>query len=173
MMPLIDENRIIVKLGLERLKYSKSSGLRKLIEGKNTASADVIGFHIGPRINAAGRVDSPLKALKMLLASDDHMDEILTEIEDLNMKRRTSTEFFVTHALSVGNPSEAAVFYDSHEIEHGIIGLVAGRLCEAYGKPAIAFKQEGDKCVASARAPEGFHLTDTLESMRELFVSFG
>lgn len=105
MMPLIDENRIIVKLGLHRLKHSKSSGLRKLIEGKNSGSADIIGFHIGPRINAAGRVDSPLKALRMLLASDDKMDEILAEIEDLNLRRRTSTEYFLTEALGAADTS--------------------------------------------------------------------
>ena len=142
-MPLIGENRTIASLGLQRLEKSNSSGLRKLIEGKyKEMDADIVGFHIGPRINAAGRMDSPYKALSLLLAGEDKLDPILAELEDLNSKRKTTTEHFIKHALEVVDRDKGILFYDSSDIEHGIIGLIAGRLTEAFGKPAIALKNE-------------------------------
>ncbi len=171
MMPLVGENRTIVSLGLARMKTSRSSGLRRLSQDKEEV-ADLIGFHIGPRINAAGRMDTPYKALSLLLASDDRVDELLEEIEDLNMKRKTSTEFFLNHALEITNPEGGMVFYESDEIGHGIIGLIAGRLCEAFSKPAIALKREEGKLVASCRAPEGFDMVAFLEEFRDSFIAF-
>jgi len=173
-MPLIGENRTIAYLWLQRLEKSNSSGLRKLIEGKyKDMDADIVGFHIGPRINAAGRMDSPYKALSLLLAGEDKLDPILAELEDLNTKRKTTTEHFVKHALEVVDRDRGILFYDSTEIEHGIIGLIAGRLTEAFGKPAIALKREGDKLVASCRSPEHISIVELLEECREYFVAFG
>ncbi len=172
MMPLVGENRAIVSLGLARIKKSRSSGLRKLAEGKEEV-ADLIGFHIGPRINAAGRMDTPYTALKLLLASDDRVDDLLAEIENLNALRKSSTEYFLNHAMRVTNPSEGVAFYESDEIEHGIIGLIAGRLCEAFAKPSIALKREEDKLVASCRAPEGFDMVAFLTEFKDFFLAFG
>lgn len=173
-MPLIGENRTIASLGLQRLEKSNSSGLRKLIEGKyRDMDADIVGFHIGPRINAAGRMDSPYKALSLLLAGEDKLDPILTELEDLNTKRKTTTEHFIKHALEVVDRDKGILFYDSTDIEHGIIGLIAGRLTEAFGKPSIALKREEDKLVASCRSPEHISIVELLEECREYFVAFG
>lgn len=173
-MPLIGENRTIASLGLQRLESSSSSGLRKLIEGKyKDMDADIVGFHIGPRINAAGRMDSPYKALSLLLAWEDKLDTILAELEDLNSKRKTTTEHFIKHALEVVDRDKWVLFYDSSDIEHGIIGLIAGRLTEAFGKPAIALKRDGEKLVASCRSPEHINIVELLEECREYFVAFG
>ncbi|MDD2892201.1 MAG: single-stranded-DNA-specific exonuclease RecJ [Candidatus Gracilibacteria bacterium] len=173
-MPLIGENRTIASLGLQRLESSNSSGLRKLIEGKyKEMDADIVGFHIGPRINAAGRMDSPYKALSLLLAGEDKLDSILAELEDLNTKRKTTTEHFIKHALEVVDRDKGILFYDSTDIEHGIIGLIAGRLTEAFGKPAIALKREDNKLVASCRSPEHISIVELLEECREYFVAFG
>lgn len=173
-MPLIGENRTIASLGLQRLTSSSSSGLRKLIEGKyKDMDADIVGFHIGPRINAAGRMDSPYKALSLLLAGEDKLDPILAELEDLNSKRKTTTEHFIKHAMEVVDRDKGILFYDSTDIEHGIIGLIAGRLTEAFGKPAIALKNEGGKLVASCRSPEHISIVELLEECREYFVAFG
>lgn len=172
MMPLVGENRTIVTLGLARIKKSRSSGLRKLCEGKEEV-ADLIGFHIGPRINAAGRMDTPYTALKLLLAADDRVDALMTEIEDLNSRRKTSTEYFLNHAMQVTDPSEGVAFYENDQIEHGIIGLIAGRLCEAYAKPSIALKREEGKLVASCRAPEGFDMVSFLTEFKDSFLAFG
>lgn len=153
MMPLIGENRTIVILGLAELKRSRSGGLRKLIEGREI-NADIIGFHIGPRINAAGRMDSAYKALSLLLTSEDRVDELLAEIESLNAKRKSSCEHFVSHALSVADQNNPILFYESDDIEHGIIGLISGRLTEVFAKPSIVLKRDEDRLVASCRAPE-------------------
>ena len=153
MMPIVGENRTIVMLGLTELKRPKSNGLRKLIEGKEI-NADIIGFHIGPRINAAGRMDTPYKALSLLLAGEDRVDELLSDIETLNAKRKSSCEHFLIHALGQVNQNDPILFYESDSIEHGIIGLISGRLTEAFGKPSIVLKREADKLVASCRAPE-------------------
>jgi len=135
--------------------------------------ADIVGFHIGPRINAAGRMDSPYKALSLLLAGEDKLDPILAELEDLNSKRKTTTEHFIKHAMEVVDRDKGILFYDSTDIEHGIIGLIAGRLTEAFGKPAIALKNEGGKLVASCRSPEHISIVELLEECREYFVAFG
>lgn len=101
------------------------------------------------------------------------MDSILAEIESLNSKRRFATEEFVKKALSEARESDPVIFFVSDEIEHGIIGLVAGRLMEAFGKPVIALKKDKDAYVASARAPEGFHLSEALDTMKECFIAYG
>ena len=173
-MPLIGENRTIASLGLRQLKNTQSNGLRRLIEGKYTdMDADIVGFHIGPRINAAGRMDSPYKALSMLLAWEDRMDDILWELESLNTKRKLTTEYFITHALEVVDRDRHILFYDSTDIEHGIIGLIAWRLTEAFGKPSIALKDEGDKLVASCRSPEHINIVELLDACKHHFVRYG
>ncbi len=118
-------------------------------------------------------MDSPYKALSLLLAGEDKLDPILAELEDLNSKRKTTTEHFIKHALEVVDRDKGILFYDSSDIEHGIIGLIAGRLTEAFGKPAIALKNEGDKLVASCRSPEHISIVELLEECREYFVAFG
>lgn len=118
-------------------------------------------------------MDSPYKALSLLLAGEDKLDPILAELEDLNTKRKTTTEHFIKHAMEVVDRDKGILFYDSTDIEHGIIGLIAGRLTEAFGKPAIALKREGDKLVASCRSPEHISIVELLEECREYFVAFG
>ena len=82
-MPLTGENRTIAALGLQTLKNTRVSGLQKMLKNTHPDTFDgtTIGFFVGPRINAAGRMDTPYTALKMLLASEDRVDELLEEIE--------------------------------------------------------------------------------------------
>lgn len=89
-MPLVDENRIITTLGLKQMRNSTSAGLKKYVADiKNLeGNADVIGFQIGPRINASGRMDTPITALRWLLASENRCDEFFEEIENLNTERK-------------------------------------------------------------------------------------
>jgi single-stranded-DNA-specific exonuclease len=173
MMPLTGENRTIVKLGLKQMPYSRSPGLRKLIVGKSLASADVIGFHIGPRINAAGRISSAEIALKSLICSEIQVDALLTEIEALNEERKGSTQHFLQLALDTVDPLPTPIFFVSDEIHHGIMGLVAGRLAEHFGKPAIACVRHEGKYMGSARSPGEYHITQALDRMADCFVAFG
>lgn len=112
-MPLLGENRVITTLGLKQMKYSDSAGLRKFLESHDdiTGNADIIGFRIGPRINASGRMDTPLTALKWLLASEEKCDEYLTEIEELNKERQTIVKTIAEKALLEANPDDGILFF--------------------------------------------------------------
>lgn len=110
------------------MKNSESNALRKYIENldKDVAGdADVIGFQLGPRINAAGRMDSPLKALHWLLATEDKVDGWLEEVESLNTKRKEEVKKYSEDALMNVESESSILFYMHEDIEHGLIGLVA------------------------------------------------
>jgi single-stranded-DNA-specific exonuclease len=145
-MPLIGENRTITALGLRQMKNSDSVGLRKFLEGRDDIewNADIIGFQIGPRINAAGRMDTPLTALRWLLASEDRCDGFLSEMESWNEERKWTTEEQYMRALAWVDTTKPILFFDADDLDHGIIGLVAGKLTELYGKPAIVMKNWHD-----------------------------
>lgn len=174
-MPLVWENRIIAFAWLKQLKNTSSHWLKKLIEWTNWDSldADIVWFKIWPKLNAAGRMDSPYKALKVLLAWEKNLDEVMDEIETLNTKRKISTEKFYKKAGEVIRWNESVIFFNSTEIEHWIIWLIAGRLCETYNRVAIVLKDEWDKLVASCRSPENISIIDVLEEMKDLFLFFG
>ncbi len=141
-MPITGENRVITTLGLRQMQQSESVGLRNFLEWREQIewNADIIGFHIGPRINAAGRMDTPLTALRWLLAGEGRTDEFFGELEHLNEIRKWTTETHFQKALENIDTSKPVLFYDAPDLEHGIIGLVAGRLTEIYNKPTIVIK---------------------------------
>ena len=123
------------------MKQSKTSALRKYIENieqEVEGNADIIGFQIGPRINAAGRMDSPLKALHWLISSENQVDDWLLEVESLNAKRQEVVKKFSEEALLQADTKKPILFFFHEDLEHGIIGLIAGKLTEAYHRPAIA-----------------------------------
>lgn len=198
-MPLLGENRTITTLGLKQMKNSHSHGLRKFLAGneKIDGNADIIGFQIGPRINAAGRMDTPLTALRWLLASEERCDEFLEEIEELNSRRQQVVKDFAETALMEANPDDGILFFVNEKLEHGIIGLVAGKLTETYNRPSIvlcegkieekkAKKREYENqeprtqnlepnvtLVASCRSPEWCNLVELLDECKEFFVRYG
>ena len=174
-MTLTGENRLIVVEWLKQIRNSRSKWIRALIEDKiNTdLDADVFGFVIWPRLNAAGRMDSPYKAVNLILNNWETLAKTLHEIEMLNDQRKFQTKQFVEEALQKVNPRDNLLFYYSPAIEHGIIGIVAWRLTEQFYRPSIVLKDEGDKLVASCRAPEYFSIIDILEKYKDYFIAFG
>ncbi|EKE27839.1 MAG: hypothetical protein ACD_3C00143G0001 [uncultured bacterium (gcode 4)] len=170
-MELIWENRVIAYLWLKQLKHTNSHGLKKLLEWSDldNMDADVIGFKVWPRLNAAWRMDTPYKALKVLLAWEQNLDEALAEIEDLNLNRKESVERFLRIAKDKADISKNVIFYDSKDIEHWIIWLIAWRLCEAHNKIAIVLKDEWEKLVWSVRWPAFLSLIPLLDSCKDLF----
>lgn len=173
-MTLTGENRLIVIEWLKQIRNSRSRGIRRLIEDKiNTdLDADVFGFVIWPRLNAAGRMDSPYKAVNLILNNGETLEQTLHEIENLNEQRKFQTKMFVEEALQKVNPKDNLLFYYSPAIEHGIIGIVAGRLTEQFYRPSIVLKDEWDKLVASCRAPEYFSMIEVLEKYKDYFIAF-
>ncbi len=173
-MTLTGENRVIVVEWLKQIRNSRSRWIRALIEDKiNTdLDADVFGFVIWPRLNAAWRMDSPYKAVNLILNNGETLEQTLHEIENLNEQRKFQTKMFVEEALEKVNPKDNLLFYYSAAIEHGIIGIVAGRLTEQFHKPSIVLKDEWDKLVASCRAPEYFSMIEVLEKYKDYFIAF-
>lgn len=174
-MPLIWENRIIVSAWLKQLKNSRSLWIRKLIEEKinDDLDADIFWFLIWPRLNAAGRLDTPYKAVNLILNNSDKIDEIIFEIEEINNKRKDLTKLYTQDAMDKIDSNNNIIFYDSREIEHWIIWIVAWRLTENFHKPSIVLKNDWEKLVASCRSPEFFSIIDILEKYKSYFLHFG
>lgn len=174
-MSLTGENRIIVKEWLKQLKNSRSKWIRSIIETKinEDLDADVFWFLIWPRLNAAGRMDTPYKALNLILNNSDTLQDTIDEIEFLNEKRKILTKSFIEDALQKVTLTDNIIFYESREIEHWIIWIIAWRLTENFFKPSIVLKEENDKYVASCRSPEYFDIVELLEEFKEDFLHFG
>jgi len=174
-MILTWENRVIVELGLIQIKNSRSRWIRRLLEEdlETDLDADVFGFTIGPRLNAAWRMDSPYKAVNLILNNSDSVEKTLREIEELNEKRKYLTKQFIEEAESKINKQDNLLFYISKDVPHGIMWIVAGRITEKYHKPCIALKEENWKYVASCRAPEYFSMIEILEKRKDMFLAFG
>ncbi len=123
-------------------------------------------------------MDTPITALKWLLASDEKSDEYLREIEELNRERQTIVKSIAEKALMEANPHDGILFFVDSALEHGLIGLVAGKLTEAYHQPSIVLcehvQDEGDLLyVASCRSPEWCNLIELLDAHKEFFVRYG
>lgn len=173
-MRLTWENRIIVQEWLKQIRNSRSLWIKKLIWDKinEDLDADIFWFQIWPRLNAAWRMDSPYKAVNLLLNNSENIDKIISEIEQLNEKRKYFTKEFVEDALWRVNKEDNIIFYISPAIEHGIIWIVAWRITEQFHKPSIVLKDEWDKFVASCRSPEYFSIVDILDKYKDYFVTF-
>ena len=173
-MELNWENRTIVELGLKQIRNSRSRWIRKLLEQdlEWELDADVFGFTIWPRLNAAWRMDCPLKAVNLILNQNDSVEKTLSEIENLNEQRKFLTKQFIEEAESKINKNDNLIFYVSKDIPHWISWIVAGRITEKYFKPCIVLKDEWDKLVASCRSPEFFNIVESLEKRKAMFLAY-
>ncbi|MBK5298833.1 MAG: single-stranded-DNA-specific exonuclease RecJ [Vicinamibacteria bacterium] len=186
-VPLVGENRVIAKVGLELLsKGPHKVGLRALLEvsglsGKRISGYDV-GFVIAPRINAAGRMATPDIATRLLLASDDALaDEARGLAEQLNaenVRRQQEEAAIVAQARTIveRDPEVGArtVLVVAGEGWHrGVIGIVASKLVDAYHRPAVVLSIEGDVAQGSCRSIPSFDMLAALESCAPLLDRFG
>lgn len=173
-MEITWENRIIVKEWLKQIKSSRSIWLRRLVEDKyfEEIDADIFSFNIWPKLNAAWRLDTPYKAVNLILNNSHTIDKTIFEIEKLNERRKYLTTKFYEDALLNMEDMWNIIFYVSKDIEHWIIGIVAGRLTENYYRPCICLKDEWDVLVASCRSPEFFSIIDLLEKYKDYFLRF-
>ena len=174
-MSIIWENRILVREGLKQLKKSRSRWVRMIIadQMEQEIDADIFGFTLWPRLNAAWRMDTPYKAVNLLLNNWPTLEATLRDIEDLNNQRKLLTKQFTEEAMSNINRVDNLIFYVSKDITHWIIGIVAGRITEKFHKPCIVLKDEWDKLVASCRSPEFYSIIDILEQHKDMFIAFG
>jgi single-stranded-DNA-specific exonuclease len=172
-VPLIGENRVIVKLGLAQMPKTKWDGLRALVSEVKTFTSETIGFQIGPRINAAGRMDNPLWAIQTLLASGDDAFKKSQKLEELNRERQLLSGNIYKEALSKINPSDAIIIAEGQGWSSGIVGLIAGKIQEKHSKPTLILDDRGDFLIGSARSVPGFNVVEAIKQASHLLETFG
>lgn len=181
-MPLTGENRVLEYYGLRVLQKTRRPGLRALIEMSGTAFAEIdttaIGFRIGPRLNAAGRMASASAAFAALSAqTPEEAAEKASMLEQLNRERQALFQQMYKEAEEQVRAScmgdHLLVVHEPHWAP-GIVGLLAGRLQNDFGKPAFAFTNVGEHVVGSGRSIGGLHLVELMNACGdELYVKRG
>jgi single-stranded-DNA-specific exonuclease len=179
--PMVAENRDLVRLGMGALRASRRPGLLALAEiagiDLEEATPDTCGWVLGPRLNAAGRMDHAKHALELLLTQDEATAQRLAKkIDTFNLERREQTAAAVEQARELLSPEDRAaplIIVASPTISAGIVGLVASNLVGEFYRPAIAMQLLGDEGRASCRSIDGFDITALLRRHEDLFDRFG
>ncbi len=174
-MVLTGDNRIICKYGAIVLKKTRRPGLRELmrVAGVNRISGEAIGYQIGPRLNAAGRMQTAELALKLLLSeSKVESAQIADELNHLNQERRNQQNNAIEEVEKKGITDDPVIVAkgDWHE---GIVGIIAGRLTERYKKPSFVLTEVDGKYKGSGRSFGEFNLALALKECQELLLSGG
>ena len=182
MVPLMEENRILVRTGLEILKTNRrvNIGLWYLMKAKSIHEKIIsvfdIGFLLGPCVNASGRLASAADAVKLFLTDNPKEAwDIAQDLAELNEHRKDMTAKAVEHVLETLNGLEldkVLVLYDE-DIHESIAGIVAGRIKETVNRPVIMLTRSDNAAKGSARSIEGYNIFDALYVNRDLFVRFG
>lgn len=182
-MPLVDENHIIVKLGLKAIKETKNKGLKKLIEIGGLDGRDInvfsVGFIIGPMINASGRLKTADLALELFITDNDKkINELSEQLKLLNDERKNATNEGEEKAVllieeNYKNDKVLVVYIEN--ISESIAGIVAGRIKEKYNKPTIILTDSVDNevCKASARSIEQYDMFENLHKHIDMYEKFG
>ena len=181
LVPLVDENRYLVKEGLERLKQTRRPGLLALFEMARLSPTDVdserIAFQIAPRLNAAGRMGDAAESYRLLTTrSYDEASELAEKLEELNRQRRQATDaataLVIERVESLASLPSMLVVADE-SIPQGVAGLAASRLAERYRRPAAVLSISGDRAVASARSIPEFNLIEAITDSSEFLLRYG
>lgn len=180
-MPLEGENRLIVRRGMECLEKARV-GFTAVLEAaglrRRGVSAVTVSFGIAPRLNAAGRVGSCTRAVKLLIEEDRAAaDRIAQDINEANVQRQTLERTISEQAIALieaqGLEYDRVIVVCGEGWHHGVIGIVASRICERYGRPAIVLSAEGDEASGSARSVGEFSLYSAIGACSEGLTRFG
>ncbi len=175
-------NRSLVRRGLEVINRSKRPGLKALMSvaglKRGQVSAMGIGFGLGPRLNAAGRLESAMIAYRLLSAeNDEQAEEYASQLQELNVRRRQLTHDALTRIRGQIDTNSVDdnyfIFAVDEAVVPGIVGLVAGRLTEEFYRPAVVVERGEDECHASCRSIPQFHITKALDECSHLLVRHG
>ncbi len=182
-MPLVDENRIIVKNALPRMKVSANIGLRALVVASDLIGKELTSFHlgfvIGPCINAAGRLDTADKALALFDESDrDKAIEIASELVKTNNKRKTMTATFEEEACRLVEENKEynnnVIFIHLSGCHESLAGIIAGRIRERYERPTVVFTDDiSGNLKGSGRSTEDFDMFEQFSKCKDLLIKFG
>ena len=183
-MPLVGENRTLVKAGLRQLQQTDRPGLEALLEEVGLAgrpiTAENISYAIAPRINAAGRMDNAVTALQLVLCEDpDRAEELAHKLNEINVKRQeTELEIFKAAQVLLEQQPERledrVMLLWGRDWHPGVIGIVASRLVERTGRPVIVVTvDEHGECKGSGRSVPGFNLHACIGSCADLLIRYG
>jgi len=181
-VPITGENRVMAYFGLKQLNESPRTGLKEIIRESEVTRAltieDVV-FKIGPRINAAGRMETGSKAVDLLVSIDTKLATgISKEINNFNIERRNIDRIITTEAMRMISEdqrtvnSRTTVLYNP-AWKKGVIGIVASRLIETYYRPTVILTESNGFATGSARSVQGYDLYQAIESCSDLLESFG
>ncbi len=181
MAPLVGENRVLVRAGLESIRQPHKQGLRSLIGASGlqpfNLTAGEISYMLGPRLNAAGRLDSALDALQLLLSNDvQESGRLAQRLNQQNTERQEITREMVARAEKIaldGGEVKLLLFAAQPDFNPGVVGLAASRLTEAYYRPAIVAHEGPEFTRASCRSIPEFHITAALDQCAELLEHHG
>jgi len=179
-VPLVGENRVLEKFGLVVLRKTKRHGFKAIFDSARLDPALIdarsIGFVIGPRINAAGRMRHAKLAFDALTATTpESAQKFAAELEEANRERQFETERMIEEALLVvkDDLSKPIICIAKKAWPHGLVGLVASRLVQEFGKPAYVVGITERGIVGSGRSVPGFHVTEALQAQGDFLHKFG
>lgn len=182
MVPLVGENRAIVREGLAALGSTRRPGLRALMEVagvKTPVTATHIGYALGPRINALGRMGSAMEGVELLVTEDPVRGaELARHLDEENKNRQEIEAAILAEALEQAEKQPASekeyvLVLAGEGWHHGVVGICASRVLEAYHRPTILLSIDGDEVRGSARSIPGFHMQRALLQVSDLFTKFG
>ena len=182
-VPLVGENRVIARFGLQCFGEPSQAGLTALLEvsdltGKPVTTGDV-GFRLAPRINAAGRMQDAREVIELFTTTDRaRAREIAEDLNDLNYSRQKAEEEILREVLAEveknpGRVNRHSLVFAGEGWHRGVIGIVAQRIVERFYRPTLVLGIQDGKAVGSGRSIRGFHLLDALTSAADLFDRFG
>lgn len=182
-VPIIGENRVLMREGLDQINSSPREGIKALLNliqlKPGTVSTSNIVFSIGPRINAAGRMGDATKAVKLLIADTGAEAKARAEeLESINIKRRNKDSQTMDEAMEIVDNNYNLDKISSMVLHHpdwhlGVIGIVASRLVDTYGRPAIMLSTVDGRIKGSARSIKGFNIYEALKKCEDLLEQFG
>jgi len=179
--PLVGENRVLVRKGLKQIRETKRQGLFSLAgvaEMKiDKVTAGNIGFMLGPRLNASGRLESALASFELLTTKDFmRAGQLAQQLDVQNRQRQGLTRSMQQKAeeIAMNDDPDAYLLFAAHEeFNPGVVGLAASRLTEVYYRPAIVAAKNAEETRGSCRSIPEFHITDALDLCKDLLVRHG
>ena len=178
-VPLVDENRVIAKLGLKLVAQTRNIGLRALIEiiGFKNIDSSSVSFGIAPRINACGRMGNEKLALDLFLCKDkNEAKKLAVKLNEYNIERQSIEKQMYDEAVKIIDENEkdkACIIVGKEGWHHGIIGIVSSKITEMYFKPSILICFEGNEGKGSGRSIPGFDLHEALMNCKQYLKKFG
>jgi single-stranded-DNA-specific exonuclease len=178
-VPLVDENRVIAKLGLKLVKVTKNIGLKTLLDsiGYKNIDSTCVSFGLAPRINACGRMGHQEEALKLFLTEDpNEAGRIANKLNEYNRERQEKEKKIFTEALEMiknDKNDKPCIILAGENWHHGVIGIVASKVTEMYFKPSILICLEDDEGKGSGRSIPGFDLHEALSKCDKYIKKFG